>query len=79
MQGQQVTYLQYPFMCTISITTDGINYSESEERFKVYSNQFSLTTLAPKSGSIRGGTELTLFLDLDSHTAEDLFYLLVGF
>jgi hypothetical protein len=66
-------------MCTVSITTDGINYSESEEKFKIYSNQMNLQTLNPKSGSIKGGTELTLFLELDPVTSEDLFYLLVGF
>ena len=65
--------------CSISITTDGINYSESEEKFKIYSSNISLQTLSPKSGSVRGGTELTLFVDIDEQLQDSLFYLIVGF
>jgi len=66
-------------VCSISITTDGINYSESEEKFKIYSSSINLQTLAPKSGSVRGGTELTLFVDIDEKLQDSLFHLLVGF
>lgn len=52
-------------MCSVSITTDGINYSESEEKFKIYRGNINLQTLAPKSASVKGGTELTIFVDLD--------------
>lgn len=43
----------------LSITTDGINYSECEEKFKVYS-KVSLQSIAPKCGSIKGGAELVV-------------------
>jgi hypothetical protein len=66
-------------MCTVSVTTDGINYSESEEQYKIYSNTICLSSLAPKSGSVSGGTELTIFIEMDEETAEDLFHLTIGF
>ena len=71
--------MQYPLTCTISITTDGINYSESEEKFKIYNSNISLQTLAPKSGSVKGGSELTIFVDIDEKLKENLFHLIVGF
>jgi hypothetical protein len=58
---------------------DGINYSECEMPFKIYSNDIKLQTLLPKSGSVSGGTELTLDLDLDEVTASCIQNLTVGF
>ncbi len=65
-------------MCTVSVTTDGLNYSESEESFKIYGD-ISLSSITPKCGSVSGGTELTLFIDMDEETATDLFHLTIGF
>jgi hypothetical protein len=48
---------------------DGINYSECEMPFKIYSNEINLQQLNPKSGSVQGGSELTLFLEIDEITA----------
>ena len=44
--------LPLPLTCTISITTDGINYTESEESFNIYSDQLRLGSIVPKSGSV---------------------------
>ena len=66
-------------VCSISITTDGINYSESEEKFKIYNSNINLQTLAPKSGSVKGGSELTIYVDIDEQLQDNLFHLLVGF
>jgi hypothetical protein len=51
---------------------DGINYSECEMPFKIYSNETNLTSLNPKSGSVTGGSEVTLFIDLDEVTAASI-------
>jgi len=48
---------------------DGINYSECEMPFKIYSNEINLQSLNPKSGSVQGGSELTMYLDIDEVTA----------
>lgn len=58
---------------------DGINYSECEIPFKIYSNEITLSSLNPKSGSVKGGSDLTLFLDLDETTAGSIQNLMVGF
>jgi hypothetical protein len=58
---------------------DGINYSECEIPFKIYSNEITLQQLNPKSGSVKGGSDLTLFLDLDEVTASSIENLVVGF
>jgi len=36
INNQTLSNLKFPIVCSISITTDGINYSESEEKFKIY-------------------------------------------
>lgn len=51
---------------------DGINYSECEMPFKIYSNEINLASLNPKSGSVAGGSEVTLFIDLDEVTASSI-------
>ena len=58
---------------------DGINYSECEMPFKIYSNEINLQQLNPKSGSVEGGSELTLYLDIDEVTASVIQNLVVGF
>lgn len=58
---------------------DGINYSECEEPFKIYSNEIYLTSINPKCGSVKGGTELALLINIDEVTAQNMFHLTVGF
>ena len=71
--------VQLPCDCYLSVTMDGINYSECEMPFKIYSNETTLTSLNPKSGSVTGGSEVTLFIDLDEVTASSIQNLTVGF
>jgi len=65
--------------CFLSVTMDGINYSECEEPFVIYSNDIYLTTVNPKCGSIQGGTQVTLELHIDDETAKNLSTLKIGF
>jgi hypothetical protein len=58
---------------------DGINYSECEEPFKIYSNEIYLTTINPKCGSVSGGTKLTLGINIDEVTAQSVETLKIGF
>jgi hypothetical protein len=58
---------------------DGINYSECEEPFKIYSNEIYLTTINPKCGSVSGGTKLTLGINIDEVTASSIETLKIGF
>jgi hypothetical protein len=51
-EGQQHPSLSFPCSCIISITMDGIHYSECEATFKIYTNDIYLTSINPKSGSI---------------------------
>lgn len=67
--GEKHPSVQLPCDCYLSVTMDGINYSECEIPFKIYSNEITLTSLNPKSGSVKGGSEITLFIDLDEVTA----------
>ena len=71
--------LKLPCNCILSVTMDGINYSECEEAFKIYSNEIHLTSINPKCGSVTGGTELTLLINIDEVTASNLFHLTIGF
>lgn len=48
--------LNLPCDCFLSITLDGVNYSECEESFKIYSNEIYLTAVNPKCGSVVGGS-----------------------
>jgi IPT/TIG domain len=64
-EGHQHPSLKLPCNCIISVTMDGIHYSECEETFKIYSNEITLTSIAPKCGSISGGTSLTLMINID--------------
>jgi hypothetical protein len=58
---------------------DGINYTECEEVFKIYSNDIYLTSINPKCGSVTGGTTLTLLINIDDATAKDLNNMKIGF
>jgi hypothetical protein len=77
--GNQHPSLQLPCDCFISVTMDGINYSECEEPFKIYSNEINLTTVFPKCGSVQGGTEITLNTNIDEETSRHLQDLRIGF
>ncbi len=61
--------LKLPCECILSVTMDGINYSECEEAFKIYSNEIYLTSINPKCASVVGGTELSLLINIDEVTA----------
>lgn len=67
-----------PCNCFISVTLDGINYSECEEPFKIYSNDINLTQVFPKCGSVKGGTTVTLNTNIDAETAMFLQDLKIG-
>jgi hypothetical protein len=58
---------------------DGINYSECEMAFKIYSNDIGPSTIMPKSASVKGGTEAVMNLDIDEITAQCIQNLTVGF
>ncbi len=68
-EGQQHPSLKLPCNCIISVTMDGIHYSECETTFKIYSNEINLTSINPKCGGIQGGTTLTLLVNIDEVTA----------
>ena len=40
--------------------------------FKIYSNEINLVGITPKSGSVKGGSEVTLAIDLDEVTASSI-------
>jgi hypothetical protein len=76
---QQHPSLKWPCNCIISVTMDGIHYSECEETFKIYSNDIYLTSINPKCGSIHGGTSLTLLINIDETTSQSIQNLKIGF
>ena len=57
---------------------DGINYSECEEPFKIYSNDINLTSVFPKCSSVKGGTTVTFSTNIDEETAAFLTELKIG-
>ena len=57
---------------------DGINYSECEMPFKIYSNEINLSSIMPKSGSVTGGSDLVINIELDEVTAASIQNLTVG-
>ena len=77
--GEKHPSVQLPCDCYLSVTMDGINYSECEMPFKIYSNEISLNSIAPKSGSVKGGSEVVLQINLDETTAACIQNLTVGF
>lgn len=76
--GEAHPSLQMPCDCFISVTMDGVNYSECEEPFKIYSNDIHMTTVFPKCGSVKGGTKVTLNTNIDEETAQFLQDLKIG-
>jgi hypothetical protein len=58
---------------------DGINYSECETPFKIYSNDINLSQINPKSASVKGGSDLSIQIDLDPVTSKSIQNLTVGF
>jgi hypothetical protein len=78
-EGQQHPSLKLPCNCIISVTMDGIHYSECEAIFKIYSNEIYLTSINPKCGGIQGGTSLTLLINIDDVTAQSIQNLRIGF
>ncbi len=71
--------MQLPCDCYLSVTMDGINYSECEMPFKIYSNDLAPSTITPKSASVKGGTDAVLYIELDDVTASCIQGLTVGF
>lgn len=61
--------MAFPSDCQLAVTLDGVNYSECEESFKIYSNGIYLTSVYPKCGSVIGGSKVTLSIDIDSETS----------
>lgn len=57
--------MPFPVDCQLAVTIDGLNYSECEESFKIYSNAIHLTSVYPKCGSVVGGSRVSLSLDID--------------
>jgi len=58
---------------------DGSNYTECDEFFKVYSNDIYLNSVNPKCGSVEGGSQITLAIDIDYETSQLLKDLKIGF
>ena len=78
--GEKHPSVQLPCDCFLSVTMDGINYSECEQPFKIYSNDINLTSIYPKCGSITGGTVITMNTNIDQETADHLHYFFqIGF
>lgn len=61
------------------MTLDGVNYSDCEEFFKIYSNDIFLSAVNPKCGSVAGGSQVTLSIEIDPVTAQCLKDLKIGF
>lgn len=76
---QQDDNMSLPCDCYLSVTLDGVNYSECEESFKIYSNEIYLTAVNPKCGSVVGGSQVTLSIEIDPVTATSLKDLKIGF
>lgn len=68
-EGEKHPSLKLPCDGILSVTMDGINYSECEEPFKIYSNEIYLASINPKCGSVVGGTELSLLINIDEVTS----------
>jgi len=71
--------LNLPCDCYLSVTLDGVNFSDCEETFKIYSNEIFLTAVNPKCGSVVGGSQVTLSIEIDPVTASCLQNLKIGF
>ena len=69
----------FPQRMNISISLDGIHYTDCDKDFLVYPTNVKINNAHPKCGSFLGGTELTLMVDLDPLTSQYLFNLCLGF
>jgi len=78
-EGDKHPSVSLPCDCFLSVTMDGVNYSECEVPFKIYSNDINLSQILPKSGSVTGGSDATLTIELDEVTAASIQNLTVGF
>lgn len=78
-EGDKHPSVHLPCDCYLSVTLDGINYSECEMPFKIYSNDIGPGAIQPKSASIKGGTEAVMNLDIDEGTASCMQNLTIGF
>ncbi|KAL4436169.1 hypothetical protein ABPG74_018153 [Tetrahymena malaccensis] len=72
-------HIEWPLLCTLEITLDGVIYTQCEESFLIYSSKIQMTSIEPKCASVEGGTELTLHIQIDDLTASYLKHLTVGF
>jgi len=69
----------WPLEVEVSLTLDGMNYVQAEEKFLVYSSSIGVISMTPKCASVLGGTQLTLDLNIDDQTAAKLKEFTVGF
>lgn len=76
---QSETPIQWPQLCKLEVTLDGKIYNACEQEFLIYSSKMQMKSLEPKCASIHGGTELLIYMDIDSVTTKYLKYLTVGF
>ena len=77
--GEKQPSISLPCDCYLSVTMDGINYSQCEKPFKLYSNEICLNGINPKSGSVKGGSEAVMTIDMDEITASSIEQLTIGF
>ncbi|CAI2374842.1 unnamed protein product [Moneuplotes crassus] len=77
-EGQPNASLDLPCRCIISVTTDGVNYSECEEEF-IICNNIHVESVHPKSGSVQGGAELKFKVSHIEEVGDNTSHLLVGF
>eukprot|EP00826_Nyctotherus_ovalis_P010109 TRINITY_DN1268_c0_g3_i1.p1 TRINITY_DN1268_c0_g3~~TRINITY_DN1268_c0_g3_i1.p1 ORF type:complete len:270 (-),score=43.40 TRINITY_DN1268_c0_g3_i1:967-1776(-) len=69
----------FPQKMSISISLDGAHYIDCGTDFLVYSTAIKINNAHPKCGSVLGGTELSLMVDIDPLTSQHLFHLCFGF
>jgi hypothetical protein len=78
-KGDKHPSISLPCDCYLSVTMDGINYSQCEKPFKLYANEICLNGIHPKSGSVKGGSEAVMTIDMDEITAASIEQLTIGF
>jgi hypothetical protein len=70
---------QLPWMASTIQNVKKHSKSTVRRYLNPLANDIVLSSINPKSGSVKGGTELTLLINIDPVTAESLFHLTVGF
>jgi hypothetical protein len=73
------TFKLFPQRMNVSISLDGMHYIDCDKDFLVYSTSVKINNAQPKCGSVLGGTELTLMVDINPLTSQYLFNLCFGF